>query len=241
MRVNDWKRTPRPEKETAMALLNSGMKAREVAEATKVPLSSVYNWQAQVRSASLKERIFEFVTNNQPTDAAAIATDLGADVHNVVHVMYSLQKQGRISFREEKVGHRTTLVNVKLVENGRSNGYAHDVAVVDVPPEPTPEPPSIPEGYEPQYGATGDTAGTTFAAASGDHDRPAMPTASAFPLIVRLADRERNLHMAADLLRLAGQTELADMSLEAAAVATDLELEVIALVDGLRRSGWWLD
>lgn len=45
---------------------------------------------------------------------------LGAGVHNIVHQLWRLQKQGLVKFRERKSGKAVILTRVQLTDRGRA-------------------------------------------------------------------------------------------------------------------------
>lgn len=55
------------------------------------------------------------------TNPRSIVTEvgLGAGLHNIVHQVWALQKQGLIAFDEVKSGNRTVPANLRLTARGR--------------------------------------------------------------------------------------------------------------------------
>ena len=70
-----------------------------------------------------KSRILLAIHRRQVVDNPLdIVTEvgLGAGVHNIVHQLWRLQKQGLIDFRESKQGKAVILTRIRLTKRGES-------------------------------------------------------------------------------------------------------------------------
>lgn len=69
-----------------------------------------------------KDRILaEIARRGRVTDPKELVLAAGTDVHHVVHLVWRLQKQGLITFRQEREGGRTVPRRIRLTHHNWRN------------------------------------------------------------------------------------------------------------------------
>jgi len=172
------------------------------------------------------------------TKAIREKTGRAINSHDVVHVLYSLQKAELVSFqtskREAKNGNGVPL-RIMVTKKALDNHYEALKVAAALEDEPVPlEPPEAPtqadEMPEPPPAraptpSLPDPARVMLATPGGPVP-PELYLVAHFPNIVRAVRAAQHLQEAARLLELAGQADVAGLALDAMSSRSPLELEV---------------
>lgn len=114
-------------------------------------------------SSSLKQRLLDLIAERGPYfDIYALHKDIPGPhgLHNLVHLLHSLNKSGLIEFRTDAKGRDTNYLNIRLREGAvakKTNGHLPPIGVDSVavltldpaPVAPTPTPEVVPTPVEP--------------------------------------------------------------------------------------------
>ena len=184
-------------------------------------------------SESLKEAILKALATGGRCDAKALAQRVqragySEAEHGVVHVIWALQKDSLVAFRESK---QHGLQNVHLTKAGERKASELLKRDSSPPPSTPPLPSSSPVKIFAEQKPAEVTQEPAEVPTSTAEVRiaPAL-FASRYPLIQRLRTRQSRIEAAAKTLEEEGLMDEAVRALEAMKY-TDLEKEVIRLVD----------
>lgn len=109
---------------SALAAVDEGYTIRQAAEAYDIGISTLYRYRA---NGSGKSALLKAIESSQPAEVAQLTASLSSDRHTTVHLIYSLQKQGLVTF-VERDGAPT---HIELTRRARRT---------DAAPSPAPDP-----------------------------------------------------------------------------------------------------
>lgn len=151
-----------PRIEEGRRLIQTGMPYKEAAKTVGVSFQTLYRYVPRdVASESMKSAILAMVQADGPfANPEEIVERLRpayrADEHNVVHLLFSLQKQGLVAFRQERSGSRhdrvydiRTVPTAPAIARSKRHEPVSDAPSAPVEAEPVPEP-AAPEEPAPE-------------------------------------------------------------------------------------------